>query len=118
MLDPPDYSSPPSPLLPGTVTDSVPPDYTTLDIKVKPATETCGIGNPFIYPNLHKKPRGRALIINFMKFTNADERVGSEKDVIHLDQLLQQLGYEVTFRTNLNKVVRIFYKNPFLWLIK
>lgn len=39
-------------------------------------------------------------------FVNAEPRVGSEKDVIHLDQLLCQLGYVVTLRTNLTMVVR------------
>ena len=47
--------------------------------------------------------------MNFEEFANqiVGRRIGSEKDVIHLDQLLQQLGYNVTIKSNLNRKVYI-----------
>lgn len=107
MLDPPIYLDIPfsqTPYLTQPVTDSNPPDYNLLNIKVKIGTEIKGLGQD-LYPNRNIKPRGQALILNYEKFTNASHRIGSEKDVIHLDQLLQQLGYDVTLKTNLNLLV-------------
>lgn len=88
------------------VTDAVPPDYDILDIRVKIGEEIKGIGQD-VYPNRNIYPRGLALIINYKKFNNGiiDERVGSEKDVIHLDQLLQQLGYRVIIKSDLTRTV-------------
>jgi len=101
VLDPPNYmEQTPALVQPSTITDAA-PDYTTLNIKVKIGTEIRGIAQN-AYPNRNRKPRGQALIINYDRFTNASPRIGSEKDVIHLDQLLQQLGYTVTLKTNLN----------------
>ena len=108
VLDPPNYMEPvthvPSSGLLPTVTDSAPPDYSLLNIEVKIGTEIRGLGQN-IYPNRNIKPRGQALIINYENFQNFSPRIGSEKDVLYLDQLLQQLGYTVTLRTNLSKVV-------------
>nr|CAH0100029.1 unnamed protein product [Daphnia galeata] len=84
------------------VTDALPPDYNLLDIRVTIGEEIKGLGQD-IYPNRHISPRGLALIMNFEKF-NSDivgRRIGSEKDVIHLDQLLQQLGYKVIIKSDL-----------------
>lgn len=84
------------------VTDALPPDYNLLDIRVTIGDEIKGLGQD-IYPNRNIFPRGLALIMNFEKF-NGDivgRRVGSEKDVIHLDQLLQQLGYKVIIKSDL-----------------
>ncbi|EFX71263.1 hypothetical protein DAPPUDRAFT_216854 [Daphnia pulex] len=41
--------------------------------------------------------------MNFEKFNGniVGQRIGSEKDVIHLDQLLQQLGYKVIIKSDL-----------------
>jgi len=107
VLDPPNYMEPvthvPSSGLLPTVTDSAPPDYSLLNIEVKIGTEIRGLGQN-IYPNRNIKPRGQALIINYENFQNFSPRIGSEKDVLYLDQLLQQLGYTVTLRTNLSKV--------------
>lgn len=90
-----------------TVADAVPPDWENMmNIKVEVGPEIKGMGQD-VYPNVHRNPRGMALILNFEEF-NCDvvsRRVGSEKDVIHLDQLLQQLGYSVTIKSNLNLVV-------------
>ena len=104
VLEPPNYlEGPSSPIHYGPVTDAAPPDYNILNIQVKLATEFRGA--PDGYPNRCIKPRGMALILNYQHFVNAEERVGSEKDVIHLDQLLQQLGYSVTLRTDLSLLV-------------
>ncbi len=84
------------------VTDAVPPDYNILNIKVTIGEEIKGLGQD-VYPNRHIFPRGLALIMNFEKFSSdiVGRRVGSEKDVIHLDQLLQQLGYRVIIKSDL-----------------
>ena len=108
VLDPPNYmEQTPALVQPSTITDAA-PDYTTLNIKVKIGTEIRGIAQN-AYPNRNRKPRGQALIINYDRFTNASPRIGSEKDVIHLDQLLQQLGYTVTLKTNLNLAVSFIF---------
>lgn len=114
MLEPPCYmESVPSPpdqrlqRLSSAVTDALPPDWEKwIDIKVELSTEVQGTGQD-IYPNVHKKPRGFALILNFEEFVGdiVSRRIGSEKDVIHLDKLLQQLGYEVRICSNLTLVV-------------
>lgn len=98
------------------VTDALPPDYNLLDIRVTIGDEIKGLGQD-IYPNRNIFPRGLALIMNFEKF-NGDivgRRVGSEKDVIHLDQLLQQLGYKVIIKSDLtwNVTPKIKAKNFF-----
>lgn len=102
VLDPPNYMEqiPPS-VQPSTITDSA-PDYNIFNINVKIGTEIRGLAQNS-YPNHNRKPRGQALILNYEKFTNASSRIGSEVDVIHLDQLLQQLGYTVTLKTNLDQ---------------
>ena len=112
-MDPPNYmGQTPSLLQPSALTDSA-PCYKTLNIKVKIGTEILGLAQN-AYPNRNRKPRGRALIINYDKFPNARPRTGSEVDVIHLDQLLQQLGYTVTLKTNLNLVVSFVHFFHFL----
>lgn len=103
VVNSPSYS-PTSPLSLPSVTDAAPPDYNQLEMIVKKGEEILGMGQD-VYPNRNIKPRGSALIINYEKFTNAPARIGSEKDVICLDQLLPQLGYNVTLRTNLSQVV-------------
>lgn len=85
------------------MTDAIPPDYRSLDIKVVVGDEIKGL-RPDAYHNRNIYPRGLAIIINYEKFDNEQKRnrrIGSEKDVIHLDQLLQQLGYEVTLKSDL-----------------
>lgn len=106
VLDPPNYMEqiPPS-VQPSTITDSA-PDYNIFNINVKIGTEIRGLAQNS-YPNHNRKPRGQALILNYEKFTNASSRIGSEVDVIHLDQLLQQLGYTVTLKTNLDQQVSL-----------
>ena len=110
MLDPPNYmeATPSSPGPRGSVTDAIPPDYNILEVKVINSTTVKGLDQD-AYPNIYKKPRGQALIMNFEEFANqiVGRRIGSEKDVIHLDQLLQQLGYNVTIKSNLNRKVYI-----------
>lgn len=105
-MDPPNYmeATPSSPGPRGTVTDAIPPDYSILEVKVITGTSVKGLDQD-AYPNRYIKPRGQALIMNFEEFANqtVGRRIGSEKDVIHLDQLLQQLGYNVTIKSNLNK---------------
>lgn len=106
VLDPPNYmeATPSSPGPRGSVTDAIPPDYNILEVKVINSTTVKGLDQD-AYPNIYKKPRGQALIMNFEEFANqiVGRRIGSEKDVIHLDQLLQQLGYNVTIKSNLNR---------------
>lgn len=90
------------------VADGLPPDYNLLDIRVTIGDEIKGLGQD-IYPNRNICPRGLALIMNFEKF-NSDivgRRFGSEKDVIHLDQLLQQLGYKVIIKSDLTWIVSL-----------
>jgi len=100
VLDTPNYmEQTPALVQPSTIPDAA-PDYTTLNINVTIGTEIRGIAQN-AYPNRNQKPRGQALIINYYNFPQA-QRKGSEKDVILLDQLLQQLGYTVTLKTNLN----------------
>jgi hypothetical protein len=97
------------------VTDAVPPDYNLMNIRVTVGEEIKGLGQD-IYPNRHISPRGLALIMNFEKF-NSDivgQRIGSEKDVIHLDQLLQQLGYKVIIKSDLTWLVSFKMKTKFL----
>ena len=107
VLQPANYieMEPSSPVF-RTVTDAVPPDYNYIDIKVTIGDEIKGLGQD-VYPKRHIFPRGLALIINFEKFSNdiVSRRVGSEKDVIHLDQLLQQLGYRVIIKSDLTWIV-------------
>lgn len=120
VLQPPIYMPSPnfiveppilSPIVSGApVTDAVPPDYDVFKINVTVGKEIKGIGQD-VYPNRNIFPRGLALIINFAKF-NLDivsDRKGSEKDVIHLDQLLQQLGYRVIIKSDLTKTVSRTY---------
>ena len=99
-------ATPSSPGPRGPVTDAVPPDYNILEVKVEPSTQVKGLDQD-AYKNRHIKPRGQALIMNFEDFTNptVNRRNGSEIDVIHLDQLLRQLGYNVTIKSNLNHLV-------------
>ena len=125
VLEPPRYfdavpSPPDSPLrrISSTVTDALPPDWDNLmNIKVTIGTEIKGLGQD-VYPNRNIKPRGLALIMNFAEFSSGivSPRIGSEKDVINLDRLLQQLGYEVAIKSNLNyAVIRIeYFKNIFI----
>lgn len=107
VLEPPNYldaQAPSSPISRShSVTDAIPPDYRSLDIKVVVGDEIKGL-RPDAYHNRNIYPRGLAIIINYEKFDNEQKRnrrIGSEKDVIHLDQLLQQLGYEVTLKSDL-----------------
>ena len=109
VLQPANYIDvePTSPIIRSTpVTDAVPPDYEILDIKVRVGDEIKGLGQD-VYPNRNIFPRGLALIINFEKFNNdiIGHRKGSEKDVIHLDKLLQQLGYTVIIKSDLTRKV-------------
>jgi hypothetical protein len=42
-------------------------------------------------------PRGRALIINNSQFSDGSKRrIGSQADIENLENLLTQLGFEVT----------------------
>jgi hypothetical protein len=93
------------------VTDAA-PDYNLLDIRVTIGEEIKGLGQD-IYPNRHISPRGLALIMNFEKFNGniVGQRIGSEKDVIHLDQLLQQLGYKVIIKSDLTWMVKFQNEN-------
>lgn len=114
VLQPPNYMPnfnievvPSSPVLRAPpVTDAAPPDYDLLDIRVTIGDEIKGIGQD-VYSNRNIFPRGLALIINYEKFNNdiVSRRIGSEKDVIHLDQLLQQLGYRVIIKSDLTRKV-------------
>lgn len=51
------------------------------------------------------KPRGFALIINNINFLGDSraKREGAEKDTAHLEQLLQQLGFDVVIRHDVKK---------------
>ena len=112
MLEPPSYAmfSPPEQpsLTSPSVTDPIlaPDSEIWIEVDVKLATEVRGSGKDS-YLNVHKNPRGLALILNYQSFQGdiVSPRNGSEKDVIHLDQLLKQLGYNVQIHSNLTYLV-------------
>ncbi len=112
MLEPPSYAMFSLPEQPSftspSVTDPIPaPDSEIwIEVDVKLATEVRGSGKDS-YLNVHKNPRGLALILNYQNFQGdvVSPRNGSEKDVIHLDQLLKQLGYNVQIHSNLTYLV-------------
>ncbi|XP_023322075.1 caspase-1 [Eurytemora carolleeae] len=72
-----------------------------LEVKVIKATQLIKGHN--IYPML-SKPRGYALLINNETFENPmlTNRKGSEVDANNLDLLLGELGFKVTWRSNLS----------------